>query len=212
VFRSGVIGTLICAVAATAGAQSGAESRPPQTPEGIREQIARLSAPDAVSRAFAACYLAEMRGDAAPALQALTGLLADATPIDPVLCRRDGPGAFTASATWKSAPGEEAARALAALGQDGIEALLSATASSSVDVRRHAVQGLVFVRDERVRAVFVSAMHDVDARTREVAARGLGRFRDSTAVEALLAGLKDQNAAVREESARALGRTQRGRR
>ena len=210
--RRHVIAALICVTTAPAGAQTPAAPRPSQTPEGIRDQIVRLSAPDPVSRAFAACYLAEMRGDAAPAVQALTRLLADATAIDPVLCREDTPGAITAVAPWKSAPGLEAARALAAVGEEGIEALLSAAAGTGGDVRRHAIHGLLYVRDERVRPVLVSAIRDGDARTREDAARGLGRFRDGAVVEALLIGLKDQDPAVREASARSLGRTQRGRR
>ena len=87
-FRQILLTLVVCLTAASLSAQVPA-ARPPQTPEGVREQIARLSAPDPIARAFAACFLAEMRRDASPALQALRRLLADATPIDPIACRRD---------------------------------------------------------------------------------------------------------------------------
>ena len=201
---------VVCLIGTAAFAQAPA-TRPPQTPEGVRDQIARLSAPDPIARAFAACFLAEMRRDASPALPALKRLLADATPIDPIVCRRDIEGPTTVVALWKSAPGLEAARALAAIGDEGVEALLSAAADRDTSTRRHAVRGLTYVRDTRSEPVFLTTIRDADAATREQAARGLGQFRDETVVNALLIALKDPAPEVREQAARSLGRVGRRR-
>lgn len=209
--RRFVLALVVCLTAGSAAAQVPA-TRPPQTAEGVREQIARLSAPDPIARAFAACFLAEMRHDAAPAVPALRRLLADATPIDPVVCRRDFPGVTSVLAMWKSAPGLEAARALAAAGDDGVEALIAAASDADTATRRHATRGLTYVRDTRTQSIFLTAIRATDTSTREDAARGLGRFRDDVSIAALLVALNDQAPAVREEAARALGRVGRGRR
>jgi HEAT repeat protein len=136
----------------------------------------------------------------------LRRLLADATPIDPVVCRRDLPGATTILAMWKSTPGLEAARALAAAGQEGEDALIAAAADADTATRRHAMRGLTYIRDARTQSIFLAAIRDADTSTRGDAARGLGRFRDDVSVAALLAALTDQAPVVREEAARALGR------
>ncbi len=161
-----------------ASAQSAA-ARPP----GVPGLIAQLSAPDPESRAIAACGLATRRRDALPALAELTRLLADATPLDPVWCDEDR--FVTLTAPWRSAPGVEAARALATLGDAGIDVLLRSVSSPNTDIRRHALRGLSYVRSDRLRG--------------------------TATVDALLRALRDSDAEVRAGAARLLGRTQRGR-
>jgi HEAT repeat protein len=175
---------VVCLLAASAGAagrppepaaaQRVPQPAPRQTADDIRAQIAALEAPDPVARAIAACFLARMRLDAIPAIPALTRLLADAAVIDPVICTRDG--AVTAQATLTTTPGFEAARALVAAGDEGINTLLAAAVSSNVVVRRHAMRGLTYLRDRRTLPIFLDAIRDADAQIRVDAARGLGRM------------------------------------
>lgn len=200
----------VCLLAVPVAAQSPPRA-PAATPSGIREQIANLASADPVTRAVGACHLALLRRDAAPAVEALVQLLADATPIAPVLCRRDTPSATVVNGTWETTPGFEAARALGAAGRAGAEALVAAARHVNPDVRRHAVRGLAAVRDSRVEGLLLAAIRDADARIRAEAARGLGRFRGGTVTDALLTALVDASAAVREAAARSLGRTLRRR-
>lgn len=109
----------------------------------LQQRIAELSAGDAVTRAFAACYIAQGREPRAPAVDALARLLADATSMNPVWCERDR--ATTVLATWTTTPGIEAARALSRAGMPGIEALLTASRSSDQATRAHAIHGLSLV-------------------------------------------------------------------
>ena len=152
-------------------------------PSRVPGLIAQLAAPEPASRAIAACSLATLRRDALPALTELTRLLADATPLDPVWC--DEERGVTLTAPWRSAPGVEAARALAALGEPGVDVLLRSVSSPSTDIRRHALRGLTSVRGDRLR--------------------------DAAAADVLLRALRDSDAEVRASAARLLGRTQRGR-
>jgi HEAT repeat protein len=170
-----VMTLVVCLAAAGLLAQGSQPAPPRRSPEDIRAQMARLADSDAAVRALAACYLAEMRLDAAPAIETLTRLLADATLIDPVLCGRDiGPA--TVRGPHRSTPGLEAARALAAAGDDGAEALLAAATSPNTATRRHAIRGLTYLRDRRSLPVFLEAMRDADPAVRADAARGLGRI------------------------------------
>jgi hypothetical protein len=111
----------------------------------LQQRIAELSAADATTRAFAACYIAEARDSRAPAVQPLARLLADATTMNPVWCDRDRGRATTVLATWTTTPGIEAARALARSGLPGIEALLAAARSRDAATRGQAIHGLSLV-------------------------------------------------------------------
>lgn len=167
--------TLVVCLAATGG---DAQHRPPATPAAVAEQAARLSGADAAARALAACHLGEMGLDALPALTALTQLLADATPVMPVICGRETLPSFTSLPEGTTTPGYQAARALVLLGNDGHDALVRAASSSQPAIRRHAVRGLLRVRDRGVAEILLVALNDADPAVRADAARGLGRNRN----------------------------------
>ena len=172
------ISVLALVVSLAAAASGWAQPRP----GSVDARIAELSAADAATRAFAACYLARMRRDAAPAIPALTRALADATPLNPVSCDEER---YVVLTPWRSSPGLEAARALAATGDAGVDALLTSASSTNVDVRRHALTGLTWT--------------------------SASRLRDAAPVEMLLGALGDRDPDIRATAARLLGRTQRRR-
>lgn len=166
--------TLVVCLATSGGH---AQRQPPATPAAVAEQAARLAGADAAARALAACHLGEMGLDALPALAALTQLLADAAPVAPVVCGRETLPSFTSVPPGTTTPGYQAARALVLLGNDGREALIRAASSRQAAIRRHAVRGLLRVRDRRVADLLLAALKDADPDVRADAARGLGRTR-----------------------------------
>jgi HEAT repeat protein len=202
---------VVCLTASSGATQTVRTGSPLGSPATVADRIAALAASDPVARAFAACELGLLRHDAAPALAALIQLLPDAAPIDPVFCGRDEFGPITMLTSRRSAPGLEAARALAAIGAAGVEPLLNAARGDEAGARRHAVHALTAVRDSRVAPLFVAVSTDPDPQVRRDAALGLGRFRDAAAVAALVRALEDTDATVREAAARSLGRAVRNR-
>jgi HEAT repeat protein len=197
-----LIAPVVCLAAADA------QIRPPRpTPDGIREQIAALSAPDPVARAFAACYLAGMGRRAEAAVPALIRVLADATPIDPVACQGNYGGGFTLQTGRKSSPGLEAAGALGAIGSNtAIDPLLQAIRGTNRDVKRNVAHALGLLQDPRSVEALIAASRDADALVRTESAVGLGRQRDPRGIAALITLLKDADDAVRWEAAAGLGR------
>jgi hypothetical protein len=207
-----VVTLVVCLAAVRGVSQTIVQTRSPQgSSSDLTNPIAALSASDPVDRAFAACRIAESRQDAAAAVTALVRTLPDAATIDPVFCARDEFGAVTMLLSRKSAPGLEAARALASLGEAGMNALLTAARSADAATKRHAVHGLTYLRNARTTGVFLAVAADPDPQVRRDAAVGLGRVREPAAVEALLRQLGDRDADVREAAARSLGRAVRRR-
>lgn len=140
--------------------------------------MARLSAADAAARAQAACYLGAMALDALPALAPLRRLLADATPIAPVVCAADSLIPFVNLPSGQSTPGYAAARALLMLGNTGRDALIADATHRDAAVRRHVIRALLHLRDARTQDIFLAAITDVDPAVRADAARGLRRGND----------------------------------
>jgi beta-lactamase regulating signal transducer with metallopeptidase domain len=88
----------------------------------VAEKIRALSSADASERAAAACALGRRR--AAQAIPSLIQMLGDDAAIEPVKCWDENADWNPALATFKQAsPGEEAAIALAAMGQPAVEPL-----------------------------------------------------------------------------------------
>ena len=80
----------------------------------VNAAAAGLSSSDPAARAHAACELRALGREAAPAIDRLTAMLADASPLDPSVCGEH---------TWRfrgaqelTTPGEQAASALVAIG------------------------------------------------------------------------------------------------
>ncbi|HEX8422236.1 MAG TPA: M56 family metallopeptidase, partial [Pyrinomonadaceae bacterium] len=184
------------------------QDQPAQADES--EKIKALSSADATERAAAACALG--RGRAARAIPALIQMLNDDAAIEPVKCWDENVTWSPALATFKQAsPGEEAAIALAAMGQPAVEPLVAALGHANASVRRNAawaigeVTGGREIRRESAVAPLRSALQDGDEWVRMAAARALGEIQDGRAVESLLAALSDSNGRVRELAAWALG-------
>ncbi|HEX8458623.1 MAG TPA: M56 family metallopeptidase [Pyrinomonadaceae bacterium] len=176
----------------------------------VTEKIGALSSGDASERAKAACALGRAR--AVEAIPALINLLGDDASIEPLKCWDEDADWSPALATFRQAsPGEEAAIALAAMGQASVEPLVAALGHGNASVRRNAAWaigeisgGMSIDRDTAV-APLRSALSDADEWVRAAAARALGEIRDERAVESLLAALTDGSAQVRETAAWSLG-------
>lgn len=176
----------------------------------ITEKLKALSSADASERAAAACALGRVR--AVEAIPSLVQMLGDDAAIEPVKCWGENASWSPALATFKQAsPGEEAAIALAAMGQSAVEPLVAALRDANASVRRNAawaigeVTGGMTIRRESAVAPLRSALQDGDEWVRMAAARALGEIRDDRAVESLLATLSDSSGQVRELAAWALG-------
>lgn len=174
------------------------------------EKIRALSSVDAKERAAAACALG--RGRAIQAISSLIQMLGDDAAIEPVKCWDNNGSWSPALATFRQAsPGEEAAIALAAMGQPAVEPLVAALGQANASVRRNAAWaigevtgGMTLNRESAVQPLR-SALQDGDEWVRMAAARALGEIRDESALESLLATLSDSNGRVRELTAWALG-------
>jgi HEAT repeat protein len=176
----------------------------------VAEKLKALASADASERAAAACALG--RGRAVQAVPSLIQMLGDDAAIEPVKCWGENGSWSPALATFKQAsPGEEAAIALAAMGQPAVEPLIVALGHANASVRRNAAWsigeisgGMTVIRESAV-VPLRSALQDGDEWVRMAAARALGEIRDGRAVESLLATLSDSNGQVRALAAWALG-------
>lgn len=174
------------------------------------EKIKALSSADASERAAAACALGRRR--AVQAIPSLIQMLGDDAAIEPVKCWVENGSWNPALATFKQAsPGEEAAIALAAMGQAAVEPLVAALGHANASVRRNAawaigeVSGGTTARREIAVQPLRSALQDSDEWVRMAAVRALGEIQDERAVESLIAALSDGSGQVREVAAWALG-------
>lgn len=185
-------------------------ARVAQTRVDLTDKIRALASTDANERAAAACALGRAR--AVEAIPSLVGMLGDDTPVEPLKCWDANSDWNPALATFKQAsPGEEAAIALAAMGQTAVEPLVNALGHANASVRRNAawaigeVSGGMSVERDGAVAPLRSALNDADEWVRTAAARALGEIRDERATESLLAALADGSAQVRETAAWSLG-------
>jgi len=175
---------------------------PTQEPGRVRELITQLAAPDPEARTKAACALRELGDDAAPALDALVGLLSDGAPVEQSACGRR----WTRwNADNRTSPGEQAASALVSIGHRSVPQLLRTLKSPSWIARRNAAWALGALDDRRAGAPLIELLADPEPGVREQAAWALGALDEPAAVSALVTALKDQNPKVRSQAAWALG-------
>ena len=168
----------------------------------VRDLVGQLSSTDAAARTRAACDLREREDAAAPAIDALIGLLADDTPVPQTVC---GDRRWRRGLEIPTSPGEKAAAALAAIGSRSLDPLLKATKHPSGFARKNAAWALGALDDSRAVTALVAALKDTDAGVREQAAWALGAIGDRGGVPGLIEALKDPDADVREQAAWALG-------
>jgi HEAT repeat protein len=172
-------------------------------PEDVNALVAQLRAADPAQRVAAACELQRLGSAANAAIPALVERLADASPVDPKVCREDR--------TWwknierQTTPGEEAAAALVAIGSASFQPLVTAARAPQWVARRNAVWALGALDDERAVSTVLTALKDTEPPVRETAAWALGAMDAEEAVTALVGALKDEDAGVRAQAAWALG-------
>ena len=180
--------------------------------EAVPSLIAQLDSPVPAARALVACALAERKADATPATASLIALLDDDAPVSPYVCReewwRNGDADFPAR--WydlqPTTPGQEAARALKAIGATVFEPVLRVLPSGGNHARRNAAWVLGALKDERAVPPLVAQLADKVAAVRDHVAWALGAIDDARAVDALArVVVQDDSADVRKQAAWALG-------
>ena len=169
----------------------------------VTAAAAGLASADPSVRARAACELRDLGRDAAPMIDRLTAMLADASPVDPAVC---------GERTWRfrgaqesTTPGEQAASALVAVGERTEPVLRKTLAGPAWVARRNAAWALGALKDSEAVPALIDALKDTDAGVREQVAWALGAIGDRRAVDGLVAALGDSVAAVRKQAAWALG-------
>lgn len=202
---------LFAALCVTQANSSGATESPnpairqDSSQASLADKIRALGSQNAVERASAACQLGEMGKRASQAIPMLIQLLGDDTQIStPIDCgeRNKGRGKLSDDATT---PGEAAAAALAAIGEQSVEPLIAVIRNNSPIVRMNAIWSLGIIRDPRTVEPLIVASRDADPRVRANAAWGMGLKKDSSVVEPLIAALADREWRVREKAGWSLG-------
>jgi HEAT repeat protein/beta-lactamase regulating signal transducer with metallopeptidase domain len=181
----------------------------PNPQSNINQNQQTLNSPNPAQRAAAACSLG--KAGAVEAIPALIRLLGDDTPIQPFRCWDSGRWSPAREALKQASPGEQAAIALASLGQAAVEPLIVALSIGERSVRRNAAWAIGEIRGgrsaDRSAAIdpLIAALGDEDVWIRLAAAASLGEMRPRRATEALLARLSDSEWSVRRTVAWALG-------
>jgi hypothetical protein len=166
---------------------------------------------NAQERAREACEAGRKR--AIEAIPMLVSMLGDDRPIQPSKCWTGGEHKWSpALQTFRQAsPGEEAAIALASMGEIAFMPLTNALNDANPSVRRNAAWaigeltgGITLNRASAVPRL-TSLLKDTDDWVRMAAARALGELRDERSVESLIDALSDGGWKVRELVAWALG-------
>ncbi len=201
------------AVAAVAGEDTRSARRDsplaPFRTQPVESLVPQLASPVAAARALVACALRERRAAAAPAITGLVALLDDASPVDPAAC---GEQPWRWTHEWDrepTTPGQEAARALAAIGIAAFEPVVAVVASGGDHARRNATWALGALQDARAVPALVGRLRDASGAVREQAAWALGAIQDARAVDPLARdALADAEPRVRRQAAWALGAIQ----
>src|SRR3954454_474740 len=110
-----------------------------------RDLAAQLRASDPAARAGAACQLRELGDRAGDAIDALVGLLDDATPVAQDVC--DDRRSWRGDEGDLASPGEHAAAALVAIGSRAFTPVLGALKSPNWAARRNSAWALGALRD-----------------------------------------------------------------
>ncbi len=181
----------------------------PNSQSNINQDQQALNSPNPAQRAAAACSLG--KAGAVEAIPALIRLLGDDTPIQPFRCWDSGRWSPAREVLKQASPGEQAAIALASLGQAAVEPLIVALSIGDRSVRRNAAWAIGEIRGglsaDRSAAIdpLIAALSDEDVWIRLAAAASLGEMRPRRATDALLARLSDIEWSVRRTVAWALG-------
>ena len=155
--------------------RSGRGQGGPAAPADVREDVEALRSPDDLTRA-AAAYRLKKRGAAArAAVPALVELLGDAAVVDPNLYRK---GERWWRPTQDFTVGQEAAGALAEIGEAAVEPLIGAPRRPEAEARKNAAWALGAVGDSRAAAALREALKDADRDVREQAAWALSAIGD----------------------------------
>ena len=183
---------------------------PPIESAGARQSRAErsLNEPSAQARAEAACD-AGRRGDVEK-IPTLVAMLGDDVKTQLLRCWDNGRWSPALETFKHPSPGEQAAIALASMGQPAFLPLANELDSSNPTVRRNAAWAIGelthMTPGERDGAVpqLVTLLSDSDEWVRMAAARALGELRNHSAVPKLVATLSDSDWQVRELAAWAL--------
>lgn len=167
----------------------------------VKEMTADLEAPEAATRARAACQLKAEGDMAVDAIAPLVRLLGDASPVERTICGQH----WWHNSDLLTSPGEQAAAALVAIGSRAFEPVLAALQQPQWVARRNAAWALGALDDSRAARPLLNALKDREAGVRAQAAWALGALDEPAAMEPLTAALKDEDARVRRHAAWALG-------
>ena len=150
-------------------------------PRQLKDDMLHLYDPDPEKRAWAAYRLAKLGRGAAPAVPHLGNLLEDDTAV--VMSRYLGGGFRSSTATT---PAEEAARALAKIGQPAIDLLIRNLSNPNPLVRRLAAKALGQTGNLSTVDPLLRSLSDPDPKVRAAAAIGLGSLRHPLVAQKLL--------------------------
>lgn len=206
---------LVISALAIIGAGAKASSLVFRAPENAafdvskQNELARFT--NAQDRAAAICSLGKTR-DAA-VIPILIQSLGDDEPISSSIgCWDSGDWSPLLQTFKQPTLGEEAALALASMGETAVEPLAAALRDSNPSVRRNAAWAIGEIRDgDKInRDIALEPLvqllkQDEDAWVRRGAAFALGELKNALSAPALIDSLRDENSGVREMAANALG-------
>jgi beta-lactamase regulating signal transducer with metallopeptidase domain len=176
--------------------------------------VLAVTAAASVAFAVRADDLAELPDLCTPdaaSIPRLVALLGDETPVEPTECLRRTTWSPAISTFVSPTVGEQAALALASIGEPSFAALLPVLDSRSPAARRNAawaigeIRGGHLVDREAAIVPLLNTIRDVDPTVRRAAAFAFGELRSSDAIEPLIGALHDSDDGVRAMSAWALG-------
>lgn len=169
-------------------------------PPVVRDKLQRMTNSDPQERAWAAYQLGKIGPAATAAIPALVELLRDDSAV--LLSRYVGGGYQSSSA---SSPGEEAAQALAKIGNEAVPALTAALQQPSPVTRRFAVRALGQIGELRTIPAMLPLFDDEDRQVRAAVAIALGNYRHPQAAQLILDALPAATVRARSGMVYALG-------
>jgi HEAT repeat protein len=169
-------------------------------PAAVKKEIEQLYSKDPVKRGYATLHLKGMGGRGTPAIPFLVTMLGEQVDLQRTGDQGGGRLFWEPSVSIGALAGE----ALGAMGDPGINALLTSLKNDNADIRANAARGLGEGKAQRAVEPLILALHDKSSLVRRWAAYALGQIKDERAVEPLLLALKDKSKSVREAAARSL--------
>ena len=152
-----------------------------KVPRRLKDEMLHLYDHDPVERAWAAYRLAKLGQGAAAAVPHLENLLQDDKEV--LLSRYLGSGFSSSAATT---PGEEAARALAKIGEPAVETLIRNLSNQNPQVRRLSAKALGQTGNLSTVDALLGTLADQDPRVRAAAAIALGSLRHPIVAQRLI--------------------------